>query len=134
MIKRLYGCLDIIVIIIILIVAYNFFHKGGPSEDIYNTQNNSQYNSKYILYYFYGDYCGACKKIRPMINQLADEFSYKYIFKPIDVQNPDNYQLCTDFNFNTIPSIYLVDKSNKRNKKLRYSLDIKYYQRELTDF
>jgi len=133
LIKRLYSCLNIIVIIVILVIAYKVF-AVGPRADIYSSAQENNLNGKHIFYYFYGDYCGACKKIKPIIYQVADEFDYKYIFKPVNTEDPRNYELCRDFSFNFIPSVYLVDKANKRHKKLNYSFDVNYYKKELREF
>lgn len=139
MIKKLYGCLDLIILIFIAIIVFNVINRSGDVS-IFEKPINSRLwqeatlTSKPVFVYFYGDYCGACRKIKPLIYQVSDEFSSEYTFLPVDVSNPDNRCLANAFRVRGIPSIFLVDHIYERHLKLKLRYDVDYFRQEMQSF
>lgn len=138
--KKLYGCFDILVLIFIGIIIFNLFFKQSSPVDISDKViQNEQWqeaitSSRPIFLYFYGDYCGACRQMKPLAYQVADEFKHQYTFVTVDVTDSDNNDLAGTFEVRRIPSMFLVDPIYKNNVKLKLNYDIDYLRKELTDF
>lgn len=68
----------LIILIIILFVLYFVYEKflkegfkeGGPELDPSNLENEIKSGKKLVL--FYADWCGHCKKIKPVWDEAAD--------------------------------------------------------------
>ena len=59
---------------------------------------------------FYADWCGPCKRLAPLLDQLAQEFSHILFFKV----NSDNFnQLSSKFNIRGIPTLLLFKNGTK---------------------
>lgn len=55
---------------------------------------------------FYADWCGPCKKIAPIMNQLAQEYDGKIIIYKVDTEKQQ--ELAAAFGIRSIPSILFV--------------------------
>lgn len=59
-----------------------------------------------VLVDFYADWCGPCRAIAPVLEQLAQEFGGKAIIAKIDVdKSPD---ITNSFNVSSIPTLILL--------------------------
>lgn len=52
---------------------------------------------------FYADWCGPCKMVAPVLEQLADEYAGKVDFYKVNTEH--EHQLATRFNIRSIPSL-----------------------------
>jgi thioredoxin 1 len=68
-----------------------------------------------VLVDFYADWCGPCKMMAPIIDDIAKEFEGKLIVGKVDVDA--NPQLCTKFGIMSIPTI-IVFKDSQPVKQL----------------
>ena len=66
------------------------------------------------VYYFTADWCGPCKKTKPIVEELKrDQTETK--FQIIDVD--DNTDLVLTFNVKSVPTFILFDESgNEKNR------------------
>jgi len=55
---------------------------------------------------FYGDYCGPCRMIKPVLALLADELGDKAKIVTVDVVS--NAKLVSDFGISSVPTVLVV--------------------------
>ena len=65
------------------------------------------------VFYFTADWCGPCKKTRPLVEELNGDGLAK--FQIID--SDDNMELCKKFEVKSIPTFILIE-DNKEVKRL----------------
>ena len=63
-----------------------------------------------VLVDFWADWCGPCKMVAPIVDELAEEFDGKVRFAKVDVDT--NPQTSLSFGIRSIPSL-LVFKDGK---------------------
>lgn len=54
---------------------------------------------------FYAPWCGACKRIRDTMVELAEQFEGKFHFLAVNCENPFNYNLRWRIGFDYFPTI-----------------------------
>ncbi|MCD4759617.1 thioredoxin [archaeon] len=60
---------------------------------------------------FYADWCGPCKMVAPIMDELADEYSGKVDVYKVDTQQEQ--ELAALFSVRSIPTIILIPKNGK---------------------
>lgn len=133
--KKRIGCLVFFGLIAIICLLLGLHFKDKKKDSL--TSNNNEptiYSTKPELYYFYADYCSACRKFKPLIEQIAEEFTGEYIFKPINVMNPKNYEITRQYNVRSIPGIFLVNPVNNKRIQLDLLYNEKYFREEMKKF
>lgn len=137
--KKSIGVQDFVFFIVVVVVAYFIF---SPKTTI-NSGNNfsalkdlppATSSRQLLLMYFYADYCGYCKRIKPLVYKMADEFSDKYIFVPIDTTDRANRAISAEYKIRGVPSIFLVDNISGKKRKLKSYNNEAYFRKELKDF
>ena len=82
-----------------------------------------------VLVDFGADWCGPCRMLAPIIEELAGEYSSRISFVKLDIdQNP---QTATKYGIRSIPTLLLFKKAEpisqivgfKPKKELKQSLD-----------
>ena len=58
-----------------------------------------------VLVDFWADWCGPCKMIAPVVDELADEYEGKFSFTKLDVDA--NPQTAMQFGVRSIPTLLL---------------------------
>lgn len=72
---------------------------------------------KKVLVDCYASWCGPCRMLAPIIEQLADELD-DYNFYKLDVdKNPDT---CKQFGIMSIPTILIFEDGNLKNKNVGF--------------
>lgn len=83
-------------------------------EKVYNYDQNKEW--KYegelpCMIDFYADWCGPCKTVAPVLEELADEYKDKInIYK---VNTEDQQELAAAFEIRSIPSLLFCPKDEK---------------------
>ena len=67
---------------------------------------------KTFLLKFEADWCGPCKVIKPLVEEIASERTDIQIYS-IDVDVAENYQLLSKWKVSSLPSLVLVSKDGK---------------------
>ena len=60
-----------------------------------------------VLVYFWAEWCGPCKMIAPIVEELAEEFGDKIKFTKLDVDT--NPQSATNFGIRGIPTLLIFN-------------------------
>ncbi|MBP7508554.1 MAG: thioredoxin [Prolixibacteraceae bacterium] len=83
-------------------------------EKVFNFENNKDWKfegDKPCLIDFYADWCGPCKMIAPVLEQLQNEYGDKLnIYK---VNTEDERDLASMFGIQSIPSLLFVPTDGK---------------------
>ena len=61
--------------------------------------------NQYAVIDFWAEWCGPCRRIAPIIEELSMEFSDKVAFGKVNMDN--NQKLAREFNIDAIPAIML---------------------------
>jgi len=83
-------------------------------EKVFDFENNTEWNYKgelAAIIDFYADWCGPCKKVAPIMEELAIEYDGKVKIYKIDTE--DQKQLAGIFGIRSIPSILFIPKDGQ---------------------
>ena len=78
-------------------------------EKVFNYEVNKEWNflgKKPCLIDFYADWCGPCKMVAPILEELSEEYGEKLNIFKIDTE--DQKELASVFGVQSIPSLLFV--------------------------
>jgi len=80
--------------------------------------NYEQYanSGKLVVIDFWAQWCGPCRAIAPMIDELATEYEGRAIIGKLDVD--DNPEICEKFGIRNIPTIIFVKNGELVDKQV----------------
>ena len=94
-----------------------------------STQNNFGpevlQSSTPILVDFWAEWCGPCKALSPILDELADEYAGRVKIAKVDVEQ--NQQLASQFGISAIPTLLLFQNGQvvEQIRGLRSKRDLK---------
>ncbi|MBP6910913.1 thioredoxin [Patescibacteria group bacterium] len=62
-------------------------------------------SDKLIMVDFRAEWCGPCRILKPVLEQLAEKYADKVELVKIDVDAQDNYPLAVEYQVNSIPQV-----------------------------
>ena len=89
-------------------------NKESFKEKVFNYEENKEWKfegDKPCLIDFYADWCGPCKMVAPILEELAEEYDEKIDIYKIDTEKEK--ELTGLFGIQSIPSLLFVPKENK---------------------
>lgn len=89
-------------------------NEGTFKEKIFDYKNNKDWKFEGDLpavIDFYADWCGPCKMVAPIMDELAKEFAGKVNFYKIDTEKEQ--ELAGMFGVSSIPSLLFVPVNDK---------------------
>jgi thioredoxin 1 len=63
-----------------------------------------------VIVDFWAEWCGPCKMLTPIIDEIAGDYQGKIIIGKLDVDN--NPQTASKYNINSIPSLLFFNKGS----------------------
>ncbi len=88
--------------------------KNGFIEKIFDYENKKEWDFQGDLpavIDFYADWCGPCKMVGPIIEELSSEYEGKVNFFKIDTEAEQ--ELAMAFGIQSIPSLLFIPKEGK---------------------
>lgn len=79
---------------------------------------------------FWAGWCGPCRMIAPIIDELAEEYKGKVVFGKVDTEAEDNDDIVSDYGIRNLPTILflkngeVVDKMVGAAKKSDFAAKI----------
>lgn len=83
-------------------------------EKIFNYEKNKEWKFEGdlpCLIDFYADWCGPCKMVAPVMEELSEEYEGKVNFYKIDTEAEQ--ELAVAFGIQSIPSLLFIPKDGK---------------------
>lgn len=72
-------------------------------------------NEKPVLLDFYADWCGPCRMLAPILDEIAQDHP-EYVIAKVNVD--ENPELANRYGVMSIPSVFVFDKGQQINQSL----------------
>jgi len=130
--NRLIMALPLIVIIAVFIIKQESKGDENTGSNVLNLNSDNFSNEVLdanipVIVDFYATWCGPCKKLSPVIEELSKEYEGKIKFGKIDVDK--NEEIAAQYNIQSIPHliIFIDGKAQKSVIGLHSKDDLKKY-------
>jgi thioredoxin 1 len=83
-------------------------------DKVFNYENTKEWKyegSLPAIVDFYADWCGPCKMVAPILEELAKEYSGKIIVYKVDTEN--ERELASVFGIQSIPTLLFIPKDGQ---------------------
>ena len=71
-------------------------------------------NNEYVVVKFGAEWCGPCKQIAPVLEQLADEYQDRIKYVPIEVE--ESTEITAEYKIRNVPTIIFIKKGEIQDK------------------
>ena len=71
-------------------------------------------DNEYVILAFKASWCGPCKQIAPVLDELADKYQDNIKFLSIDVE--ESYELAGEYKIRNVPTILFLKKGEIMDK------------------
>ena len=78
-----------------------------------NFQEEVLKSNKPVLIDFYADWCGPCRMMSPIIDQIAEEMKEEIKVGKVNVDN--NQELAMEYGVMSIPTIVIIENGEVKN-------------------
>lgn len=90
-------------------------NKSEFLQKVFNYEKNSQVwkyeGNKPAIIDFYADWCGPCRKVAPILEELAKEYAGKILIYKVDTEK--DKELAQKFGIQSLPSLLFVPINGK---------------------
>ena len=83
------------------------FNENSFEDDVIKSD-------KPVLVDFWAEWCGPCKMLTPVINELADEYLDKVVIGKVNVDN--NPTIASEYGIRSIPSLLFFKNGKVQNQ------------------
>lgn len=87
--------------------------KYEPKADTIAVMKDALAKNKPILIDFWAVWCGPCKELKPIIEELQAQYSSDMIFLSIDVDDTEGSKLADEFKVEFIPDIVIMNANHE---------------------
>ncbi len=70
--------------------------------------------NKYVILYFYAEWCVPCKNVSPIMDRIATEYEGK--LKLVKINSEDEPDLVTEYGIRNVPGIFFIKDGKIFNK------------------
>lgn len=63
-------------------------------------------DNEYVVVKFGAEWCGPCKQIAPVLEELADTYQDRLKYIPVDVE--ESYDIATEYKIRNVPTILFI--------------------------
>ena len=63
-------------------------------------------DNEYVVVKFGAEWCGPCKQIAPVLDELADKYQDRLKYIPVDVE--ESYDIATEYKIRNVPTILFI--------------------------
>lgn len=98
-------------------------NKESFKEKVFNFETNTEWKfegDKPAILDFYADWCGPCKMLAPIFEELSKEYEGKIDFYKIDTEKEQ--ELAGMFGIRSIPTIMFMQQDGKEPQVLQGAL------------
>lgn len=92
-------------------MAIKYFNDKTLEEEIKNSKLP-------LLIDFYADWCGPCKRMGPLFEEVSKEYEGKIVFGKLDVDK--NPKITAKYEIRSIPSLLYFDKGELKDSNVGY--------------
>jgi thioredoxin 1 len=71
-------------------------------------------DNEYVVVKFGAEWCGPCKQIAPVLEELADTYQDRLKYIPVDVE--ESYDIATEYKIRNVPTILFIKKGEVIDK------------------
>ena len=107
--KSLTNLLFIIVILLIVIAVFNYFTKSQFLVEGFWEKTETISNGNYYLTLFYADWCGPCKVLTPLMENVKTKFN-NVNFEDIDIEV--QYEVAQKYHVRSVPTV-IIEKNGE---------------------
>jgi thioredoxin len=116
MIKKVFSLLFVLVSLASIANAQKPIHLDEATfkKEVFDYENATEWKylgDKPAIVDFYADWCGPCKRIAPIMEELAEEYKGKIVIYKVNTDN--NRNLASAFGIQSIPSILFIPMQGK---------------------